>query len=1059
MATESTTGSYVLGLDLGVASIGWGLVGLDDGTRPKRIIRAGVHLFEAGIDGGKQDPETALATGKEKSRATPRRQARQQRRQIWRRAYRKRRLLKRLIRYGFLPKPDRRFSDPADIDSYLKTVDAELRQEWEEKAGADHRLRQLLPYRLRAEALDHRLEAHEVGRAVYHLAQRRGFLSNRKTDQDAAGADEEDTGKVKKGISELEQMMHEAGAETLGQFFASLDPIDPASRRIRGRWTGRSMYENEFDRIWEAQASDHPDLMTTEARQSIREAIFQQRPLKSQRHLIGRCSLIPEKRRAPLADRLFQRFRMIQKVNDLEVLLPDTGEVRALNDAEQEKVFAVLCAGDATFPALRRALKGDLPKNARFNFEEGGEKKLPGLRTDEKLRAVFGERWEEMDERARDAAVQDCLSYERADAMERRGREHWRLSAESARAFARAKLEEGYAAYSRAALRELLPRLEKGVRLQTARHELFPDSFVATEPVDMLPSLEEAFAEPVSPAVARALSEMRSVVNAIIRRYGKPEHIRIELARELKKGRKRRESISKQIAGRRKLREDAAERLLAQYPHRAVAAIDKLKVRLADECGWQCPYTGRCFGWDDLFGPHPTIDIEHIWPFSRSLDNSFINKTLCCVRENHDVKRNRMPAEAYSGERFDQILQRVAKFKGDGARPKLERFRASAMPPDFTNRHLSESQYVSRKAAEYVARLYGGLSDEEHTRRVHVTSGGLTAWLRQEWGMHAILSDRDVTDRSDHRHHALDAIVVALTTQSTVKKLEQAAAAADDAGSNRLFAEIESPFDMEDARRAIGAIVVSHRQSRKARGKFHKDTIYSRPLPAAAGKRRHRIRKELHKLNDKEIGEIVDPRIRQAVRKAYDERKAEGAKNPAQAFSEAEHHPRLPNGDRIRRVRIFTSAQPENVGKPGRLRRVDLQSNHHTVIMARLNRDGTEKTWIDEPVSMRTVLERRRQGIPIVCREVPDGYRFKSTLAGNEYVEMDRPDGNGRTVYRILNVSEGFIEIREHWDGRTRKELKESGAKREITRGSALFKRNARKVYVNHLGEVHDAGG
>lgn len=1086
---------YVLGLDLGVSSIGWAMV--DENTTPEntRIIRAGTHLFEAGVDGGKQDPETAMETGREKSRATPRREARQQRRQTWRRAFRKRSLLKTLIRHGLLPQPAHRLASPTDIDAYLKHLDAALRQAWEDKQDADHRMRQVLPYRLRADALRRKLERHEVGRALYHLAQRRGFLSNRKTDDDESSEDDKNTGAVKKGISELEQLMQAANAETLGEYFASLDPTSPNQHRIRGRWTSRSMYEHEFNRIWEEQSKHHPDAMTDDAKRQVHRAIFFQRPLKSQRHLIGRCSLISTKRRAPVADRLFQRFRMIQKVNDLEIIPcmqiqeedidPKTGEVkmnpkagkpkmrkrlaldpdqkqRPLTPEEREAAIERLSQGDATFTQLRKA--GVAPKLSRFNFEHEGESRLPGLRTDAKLRDIFGDRWDQFSDTDKNAAVEDCLSIVRADVMEKRGRSHWQLSLEDARAFARVKLEEGYANLSRAAVRRLLPELEKGTSYATARKTTFPESFVSIDPVDELPPLDKAFDDPVSPAVARALSEMRHVVNAIIRRYGKPSHIRIELARDLKKGRKRREAISKNIAARRKLREAAAYRLLKQYPNRGtkpedVSGTDILKVMLADECNWICPYTGRSFGWDDVFGSTPTIDIEHIWPFSRSLDDSFLNKTLCCVKENRNVKRNQMPGEVYSGERLAAILQRVATFKGDAAKVKLERFNADSIPPDFTNRHLSESRYVSRKAAEYIALLYGGYSDDEHKRRVHVPSGGLTAWLRREWGMNAILSDRNEKEREDHRHHAIDAIIVALTTSRTIKKLQESAAWADESGSRRRFAGVESPFEIDDARRAIEAIVVSHRQNKKARGKFHKDTIYSEPLPGKNGKTNHRIRKELHKLNDKELNAIVDPRVRELVCTAYKTRKQEGAKNPSQAFSEENHRPVDPAGNRVRRVRIHTNAQPETIGREANQRRVDLQANHHTVIMAKLDKDGNEKSWVDEPVSLFDAMNRVRDKKPLVSRDVPDGYKFKFSLAKNDYIEMDRADGEGRSIYRILNISGGDMEVRKNRDGRTRQAIKEAGDKRERVSGSSLYKREARKVHVNYLGEVSNAGG
>ncbi|MCC5831315.1 MAG: type II CRISPR RNA-guided endonuclease Cas9 [Phycisphaeraceae bacterium] len=1092
--TESRT-TYVLGLDLGVSSLGWALV---TGAKPGsdgRVIRAGTHLFEAGIDGGKQDPESAMATGREKSRALPRRDARQQRRQTWRRAFRKRALLNTLIRHELLPTPEQRLVSPDEIDAYLKKLDKKLRAAWEN--GLDHRSRQLLPYRLRAAAIEGRLEAYEIGRALYHLAQRRGFLSNRKADNEEATDDEKNAGKVVQAIDELKGMLaqNDDKPQTLGQFFASLNPCDASQQRIRGRWTSRQMYEYEFGRIWEGQSKFHAALLTEDACREIKRCIFRQRPLKSNRHLIGRCSLMPSKRRAPLADRLVQYFRILQTVNDLEIipqlrqdledidpktgksklvrrLVPDpTQRQRPLTAEERKAAIERLSLGDATFNQLRQAGAG--PKDSRFNFESGGvSSKLAGLRTDEKLRAVFGDRWIECSEAEKDLAVSDCLSIVRADVMHKRGRRYWNLTEEQARAFTKIKLEEGYANISRAAIRRLLPVLEAGTRYATARRALFPESFQPVESLNLLPQLDQAFKEPVSPAVARALSEMRRVVNAIIRRYGKPEHIRIELARDLKKGRKRREAISKQIATRRSQRELAASRLLREYPHRGtkpedVSATDILKVLLADECNWLCPYTGRSFGWNDLFGPTPTMDIEHIWPFSRSLDDSFLNKTLCCVTENRQIKRNRLPAEAYSKDRLDEMCQRVTRFKGDARDAKLDRFRAESIPDGFTNRHLSESRYISRKAAEYLALLYGGFSDEEHKRRVHVPSGGVTAWLRREWGMNAILSDRDEKDRADHRHHAIDAIVIAHTNPAMVKKLQESAATAEEMGSHRRFSGLAAPFDITEAMRAVQAIVVSHRQNRKARGKFHNDTIYSKPLPTANRQCGHRIRKELDKLKEREFDAIVDPRIRAVVRSAYERRKMSGARTPEQAFSEREFLPQLSNGERIRKVRLYSNAKPQRLGlsvserkKRGlsKQRHVDLRKNHHTVILAKVDSTGREIRWVDEPVSLLEAMTRVKERRPLVSREAPDGYCFKFSLAANDYIEMDHVSAKARIIYRILSISKGDIEIVKHSDGRIAKDRKAANERERIP-GQTLLSRNARKVHVNYLGEVKNAGG
>ena len=166
--------------------------------------------------------------------------------------------------------------------------------------------------------------------ALYHLAQRRGFLSNRRAD--ARKKDDEDKSVVKQAIGELAQKIAAHTPPLLGAYFASLDPDE---QRLRGRWTSRRMYEDEFDALWEAQSKHHG--LSHDAKSRIREAIFHQRPLKSQKNLIGRCSLMPDEPRAPIAHRLYQRFRVLQTVNNLQIVPPD-GAPRSLA-AEQRGIL------------------------------------------------------------------------------------------------------------------------------------------------------------------------------------------------------------------------------------------------------------------------------------------------------------------------------------------------------------------------------------------------------------------------------------------------------------------------------------------------------------------------------------------------------------------------------------------------------------------------------------------------------------------------------------------------------------------------------------------------
>ena len=167
-------GDFVLGIDLGSNSIGWALVGLVDGE-PANLLRAGARVFDAGMDDTK-------GLGNEVSRNKARRDARLHRRQLWRHRRRLVKLAHILQRAGLLPEGD--VSDPEGRQDFFNRLDAKiLVSPWfavKEQSGPYREPRQVMPYILRATALDEKLEPHLVGRAIYHLAQRRGFLSNRK---------------------------------------------------------------------------------------------------------------------------------------------------------------------------------------------------------------------------------------------------------------------------------------------------------------------------------------------------------------------------------------------------------------------------------------------------------------------------------------------------------------------------------------------------------------------------------------------------------------------------------------------------------------------------------------------------------------------------------------------------------------------------------------------------------------------------------------------------------------------------------------------------------------
>lgn len=1029
--------SYLLSLDLGVASIGWALIALGNDGEPTNIIRIGTHLFDSGV-------VSDFLAGKDEPPAKPRRDARQLRKMIWRRARRKRKLLRLLQRANLLPPGA--LATPADIDAYIKAIDAQLAADWNK--GITHREHQLLPYRIRAAGLDRDLSPLEFGRALYHLAQRRGFLSNRKSKEKA-----DEKSQVKAGISELAQEMQSAGSRTLGEYFAS---IDPEKVRLRRRWTSRAMYQGEFDHLWARQA---PALGLSEVdRDAIRNAIFHQRPLKSSDHLIGRCRHLPRFARAPIACRLAQRFRLLQKVNDLR-LVDDLRNPIGLTASQRDSILAALaCAESVPMTTLRKLISA--PKGLKFNFETEGEKSLPGHRTDARLcKAIAG--YSDWPDERKTALVAELLGKMDDDKLRDRIAGAYKLDAVTVSAVLdESGLEDDYAGLSREAIRRLLPRMEAGENYTLVARDLFLDQSKPTEPLDRLPPVLKHSPDMRNPTVLRGLTELRKLVNLIIKRYGKPQRIHIELLRELKKSRKAREEISKQNFTRRKQRESAAKQIIRETRVARASARDVEKWLLAEECGWTCPYTGKAINPHNLF-TEPQFDIEHIWPYQSSLDDSFANKTLCHLDANR-AKGKRLPSQAFSDEQLKDILARVARFDGDARDAKLRRFKAIEIPEGFTNRQLTDSSFLARQASQYLGLLYGGVNDASGAKRINTRVGGLTSQLRRLWGLNQILGGSGEKTRTDHRHHAIDAVVVGCADQRTVQEMMRVASEQIAWGRTRI-SDLPLPWPnfYHDLGNHVDRIVVSHRQSRKIGGALHGESNYSREKLINARPTRT-VRKPVTALRETDFTKIIDPRIAKAVEEAF---RSSGAKSPDKAFADGNFPTWVTHAGAIqpiKRVTIKTDARPMTVARRERARFVDSTqgSNHHARIIAKLRPDGTEKTWYDQIVTRFEMYRRKADGKIAVETTAGPNERFKFSLAANEYVEIDKldPDGKpiGRMLCRVLSISEGDFELVHHLDGRPSTERKKE---RLRASGSWLHKRNAQKVFVNYLGEVKDAGG
>ena len=1061
---KSEPRDYILGLDLGANSIGWAIlpaeaVEKDGRLQPDKIGRTGVRVFEAGVEGD-------IESGKDESRNLKRREARSHRRQLERRVRRLTNLFHLLQNAKLLPQDASGGDSSPTRDQVLDKLDQDLFAQWkkklEAKGATKEELRLLgkrIPYLLRAQALDEKLEPFDLGRAFYQLAQRRGFLSNRK----ATKKKDDDKGQVKQAIGELAKKIEETGARTLGEYFSR---INPEEERIRSRWTARQMFADEFEKIWTAQSRHYPEILTDDFKKQVHHAIFHQRPLKIQHHLIGKCEWEKNRKRAPMAILPAQRFRLLQQVNHTTVTMPHPdGEIRPLSPEERASLIAVLeTQGDLKFKAAKKII--GLPQNCTFNFESGGEERFLGNRTAAKLIKVFGEnRWQEFSERDRDRIVEDSLSISKEEALARRALKVWGLSGEKAEEFADLELEPGYARLSRQALRKLLPLLEQGKAYMEAAHEIYGDR-PPPQARDFLPPVldKEALSELRNPIVHRALTELRKVVNAIIREHGKPAQIRIELARDLKKTRKQREQIWKKNRQNQKGREKAAEQIIREAGIQNPTRADKEKYLLWEECCRICPYTGKTINISQLLGPTPQFDVEHIIPFSRCLDDSFFNKTLCEHEENRSRKREKTPWEAYGAhsEKWEEIIQRVKRFQGEAAQAKLERFLLKDLESldDFATRQLNDTRYAAKEAKKFLGLLYG----EESLKRVQAGRGQITAYLRNEWDLNRILSDGGDKSRDDHRHHAVDAVCIALTDPGTVHALSKAASRAFSERRRR-FGRLDPPWPnfYEQVKESVGQIIVSHRVSRKVNGPLHEETFYSPPRLDEKGKSCVHVRKRLEALTAKDIEVIVDPVVRQRVQTRLQEL---GGGDPKKLFAIQENLPWLETGDGrkipIKKARIKKSLAPFKIGESNRERYAATDSNHHVEIIEVKDQKGKVK-WEGQIVSQMEAMRRLRAKESVIKRDHGEGKTFVLSLSGGEVIEIDEENkSRGLYVIRTLTtVKQGGHEYPNLYfvllnDARKIKEIKSNKDLRTALL-EPLRKLNCRKVMIDPLGEVRKA--
>jgi CRISPR-associated endonuclease Csn1 len=296
-----------------------------------------------------------------------------------------------------------------------------------------------------------------------------------------------------------------------------------------------------------------------------------------------------------------------------------------------------------------------------------------------------------------------------------------------------------------------------------------------------------------------ALNQLRAVVNAIIDKFGPPHQIVIELAREMKLSRERK----RQVEQEQRHRQDDNDRIrmLLEEHGLPINGGNLLRVRLWEELAQsttdrRCPYTGEMISFARLFSEE--VEIEHILPFSATLDDSVSNKTVAMRKANRD-KGNRSPFDAFGhsppGYDWEQILNRASLMPF----PKKRRFAPDALAQyqtdgDFLARHLTDTAFVSRVAREYLTAVCP-------SNQVWSIPGRMTALLRKRWGLNTLLSETGDKNRSDQRHHVIDAAVVAVTDRSLLQRISTLSARGAEQEVHRFLDGLEEPWP--DYRRGL----------------------------------------------------------------------------------------------------------------------------------------------------------------------------------------------------------------------------------------------------------------
>ena len=742
---------YAIGLDIGISSVGWAAVALDGEDRPCGIIGMGSRIFDAA-----EQPKTG------DSLAAPRREARSARRRLRRRRHRKERIRALILREGLLN--EARLT--ALFDGQLEDI-----------------------YALRVRALDEAITGEELARIMLHLAQRRGFRSNRRT-----AATKED-GELLAAVSANRARMQENGYRTAGELLLK-DARYQEHRRNKGgayiATVGRDMVEDEARQIFAAQRALGNAAASEALEAAFLEILLSQRSFDAGpgepspyggsqiENMVGKCTLEPDESRAARATYSFEYFSLLEAVNHIR--LTGAGESCPLTGEQRERLIALAHkTADLSYAKIRKEL--GIPAEQRFNTvsysksdnpDEAEKKtKLKQLKAYHQMRGAYEKAAKGsfvlLTKEQRNAIGQTLSIYKTGENIRERlrgaGLTEIQIDIAEGLSFS------GFGHLSVKACDRIIPYLEQGMNYNDACAAAGYDfrAHEGQEKKTLLPPLDgEAKDTITSPVVLRAVSQTIKVVNAIIRkRGGSPTFINIELAREMAKDFSERNQIKRENDENQKRNERLMERIKTEYGKSSPTGLDLVKLKLYEEQAGVCAYSLRQMSLEHLFDPN-YAEIDHIIPYSISFDDGYKNKVLVLAKENRD-KGNRLPLEYLSGKRREDFIVWVNSAVRDWKkRQNLLKERISPEDEEkFKERNLQDTKTASRFLLNYIAdNLAFAPFRTERKKHVTAVNGSVTAYLRKRWGITKTRANGDL-------HHAVDALVIACTTDGMIQKVSR----------------------------------------------------------------------------------------------------------------------------------------------------------------------------------------------------------------------------------------------------------------------------------------------